>query len=274
MKCTNTLRKKINGLELNLEGEKIEDVLEIFIETLYKGIECENYKIRPIIPEDENFKEFISLNQSLIYKYANNIKKDYDFKFLDPENEYSNIYLYIVESLHLFFRKHCNEDVELFKYYIEDSNKTYVKNNDVEYTFSEFMHMSVERMIKEENKLHEKSIEKGNTRESGRYARIDLDATAENEEDEEIEINFYKMGLYTSLHDEDKRSYEDILQDNIREMKRIQDKLSTVLTKSQVEFITTETYGCYYDFNINDFIMKTYTRQQRNQFLNQISKRE
>ena len=56
-------------------------------------------------------------------------------------------------------------------------------------------------------------------------------------------------------------------------MKRIQEKLSTVLTKSQVEFITTETYGCYFDIKLNDFVMKEYTKQQRNQFFNQISKR-
>ena len=40
-----------------------------------------------------------------------------------------------------------------------------------------------------------------------------------------------------------------------------------------MEFITTETYGCYFDIELNDFIMREYTRQQKNQFLNQISKR-
>ena len=182
MKGTNILREKINSPKVNLEGQKFEDVVEIFINSLYKGGEGESYFIRAIIPEDENFKEFISINESLVYKYANNIKKDYDYKLLDPESEYANIYLYIIESLYLFFRKHCNKDIELFKSYIEDSNKTYVNSKNVEYTFSNFMYMSVERMIKEENKLHEKSLEKGCMNESDRFARIDLDATEETEE--------------------------------------------------------------------------------------------
>lgn len=273
MKGTNILREKINSPKVNLEGQKFEDVVEIFINSLYKGVEGESYFIRAIIPEDENFKEFISINESLVYKYANNIKKDYDYKLLDPESEYANIYLYIIESLYLFFRKHCNKDIELFKSYIEDSNNTYVNSKNVEYTFSNFMYMSVERMIKEENKLHEKSLEKGCMNESDRFARIDLDATEETEEGKDKEIELYSMGLYTLIQEEDSRSEEQILKDNIKEMKRIQEKLSTVLTKSQVEFITTETYGCYFDIKLNDFVMKEYTKQQRNQFFNQISKR-
>ena len=133
--------------------------------------------------------------------------------------------------------------------------------------------MSLGRMIKEENKLHEELLEKGNMRESGRFARIDLDATLETEDGKEKDIDLYSMELFTLLQDEDSRSDEQILKDNIKEMKRVQDKLSTVLTKAQVEFITTEVYGCYFDININDFVMKEYTKQQRNQFLNQISKR-
>lgn len=273
MKGTNILRKKINSSKVNLEGQKFEDIVNIFINSLYKGVEGKIYFIKSIIPGDENFKEFISINESLIYKYANNIKKNYDYKLLDPESEYANIYLYIIESLHLFFRKHCNKDIELFKSYIEDSNNTYVNSKNVEYTFSNFMYMSVERMIKEENKLHEKSLEKGCMNESDRFARIDLDATEETEEGKDKEIELYSMGLYTLIQEEDSRSEEQILKDNIKEMKRIQEKLSTVLTKSQVEFITTETYGCYFDIKLNDFVMKEYTKQQRNQFFNQISKR-
>ena len=45
------------------------------------------------------------------------------------------------------------------------------------------------------------------------------------------------------------------------------------MTKSQVEFIVTETYGCYFDIDLNDFIMKQYSKQQRNQYFHQISKR-
>lgn len=256
-----------------LIGQKFENIIGEFIESLYEGVNEESHKIKAITPEDKNFKEFISLNKSLVYQYSNNIKKDYDFKLLDAENEYANIYLYIVESLYLFFRKHCNEDIELFKSYIEDSNKTYVNSKNVEYSFSEFMYMTVKRMIIEENKLHEKSLEKGCMNESDRFARIDLDATVETEEGKEKDRELYSMGLFTLIHDEDSRSEEQILKDNIKEMTRIQDKLLTVLTKSQMEFITTETYGCYYDTNINDFVMKEYTKQQRNQFFNQISKR-
>lgn len=273
MKSTNILKDNSRVLEFNLKGEKFEDIVEIFMNSLYRKTKGAGHKIRAIIPEDENFKEFISINESLVYKYANNIKKDYDYKLLDPESEYANIYLYVIESLYLFFRKHCNKDIELFKSYIEDSNKTYINSKNVEYTFSNFMYMSVERMIKEENKLHEKSLEKGCMNESDRFARIDLDATEETEEGKDKEIELYSMGLYTLIHDEDSRSEEQILKDNIKEMKRIQEKLSTVLTKSQVEFITTETYGCYFDIKLNDFVMKEYTKQQRNQFLNKISKR-
>ncbi|MDD7757000.1 MAG: hypothetical protein PUJ51_21345 [Clostridiales bacterium] len=273
MKGTNILREKINSSKVNLECQKFEDIVEIFINSLYRETKGAGHAIRAIIPEDENFKEFISINESLVYKYANNIKKDYDYKLLDPESEYANIYLYIIESLYLFFRKHCNKDIELFKSYIEDSNNTYVNSKNVEYTFSNFMYMSVERMIKEENKLHEKSLEKGCMNESDRFARIDLDATEETEEGKDKEIELYSMGLYTLIQEEDSRSEEQILKDNIKEMKRIQEKLSTVLTKSQVEFITTETYGCYFDIKLNDFVMKEYTKQQRNQFFNQISKR-
>lgn len=273
MENTNILKDNSKVLELNLEVKKIEEIVEIFINSLYKKKKGLYHTITPITPEDENFKEFISLNQSLIYKYSSNIKKDYDFKFLDPENEYASIYLYIVESLYLFFRKHCNDDVELFKSYIEDSNKTYINNNHVEYTFSEFMYMTVKRFIIDENVRHEKSLEKGCMNESNKYARFDLDTTVETEEGKEKDIELYSEGLFTLLEDEDTRSDEQVLQDNIREMIRIQDKLSTILTKSQVEFITTETYGCYYDTNINDFVMKEYTKQQKNQFFNQISKR-
>lgn len=273
MKSTNILKDNSRVLEFNLKGEKFEDIVEIFMNSLYRKTKGAGHKIRAIIPEDENFKEFISINESLVYKYANNIKKDYDYKLLDPESEYANIYLYIIESLYLFFRKHCNKDIELFKSYIEDSNNTYVNSKNVEYTFSNFMYMSVERMIKEENKLHEKSLEKGCMNESDRFARIDLDATEETEEGKDKEIELYSMGLYTLIHEADSRSEEQILKDNIKEMKRIQEKLSTVLTKSQVEFITTETYGCYFDIKLNDFVMKEYTKQQRNQFLNKISKR-
>ncbi|WP_270305228.1 hypothetical protein [Terrisporobacter petrolearius] len=273
MESTNTSKDNSKVLELNLEGQKIEDIVEIFINSLYRKTKELGHTIRPIVPDDKNFKEFISLNQSLIYKYSSNIKKDYDFKFLDLENEQANIYLYIVESLYLFFRKHCNENVELFKSYIEDSSKTYINNNDVEYTFSEFMYMTVKRFIIDENVKHEKSLEKGCMNESDRFARFDLDATIETEEGKEKGIELYSIGLFTLLEDEDTRSDEQVLKDNIKEMKRIQDKLSTALTKSQVEFITTETYGCYYDTNINDFVMKEYTKQQRNQFFNQISKR-
>ena len=273
MKSTNILKDNSRALEFNLKGEKFEDIVEIFIKSLYRKTKGAGHAIRAILPEDENFKEFISINESLVYKYANNIKKDYDYKLLDPESEYANIYLYIIESLYLFFRKHCNKDIELFKSYIEDSNKTYINSKNVEYTFSNFMYMSVERMIKEENKLHEKSLEKGCMNESDRFARIDLDATEETEEGKDKEIELYSMGLYTLIQEEDSRSEEQILKDNIKEMKRIQEKLSTVLTKSQVEFITTETYGCYFDIKLNDFVMKEYTKQQRNQFFNQISKR-
>lgn len=273
MESTNTLKDNSKVLELNLEGQKFEDIVEIFINSLYRKTKASGHTIRAVTPEDENFKEFISLNQNLIYKYSSNIKKDYDFKFLDPENEHANIYLYIIESLYLFFRKHCNEDAELFKTYIEDSNKTYINNNDVEYTFSQFMHMTVKRFIIDENVKHEKSLEKGCMNESNKYARVDLDATVEIEEGKEKDIDLYSVGLFTLLEDEDTRSEEEILKDNIKEMTRIQDKLLTVLTKSQMEFIMIETYGCYYDTNINDFVMKEYTKQQRNQYFNQILKR-
>ncbi len=273
MKGINILREKINSCEDNLEGQKIEEIVDIFINSLYKEVEGKSYSIRAITPEDINFKNFIEINKKLVYKYSNNIKKDYDNKLLDAENEYANIYLYIIESLYLFFRNHCYSDVELFKTYIEDSNKTYINSEGKEYTFDKYMYMSLKRMIIEENKLYEKSLEKGCMNESDRFARVDLDATVETEEGKEKDIELYSMGLFTSIHDEDSRSEEQILQDNIKEMKRIQDKLSTVLTKAQVEFITTETYGCYYDTNINDFVMPQYSKQQRNQFLNQISKR-
>ena len=112
-------------------------------------------------------------------------------------------------------------------------------------------------------------------RESGRFARIDLDATVKIKEGKEKEkdIELYSRGVFTSLHDEDSRNEEQILQGNIKEMKRLQKKLLTVLTRSQMEFITIETYGCYFDIELNDFIMREYTKQQKNQFLNQISKR-
>ncbi|WP_343344865.1 hypothetical protein [Terrisporobacter petrolearius] len=273
MKGTNVLRKKINSCKGDLEGQNFENIVKIFIESLYEGVEEGSYYIKAITPEDENFKKFIEINKKLVYKYANNIKKDYDEKLLDVENEYANIYLYIIESLHAFFKNHCDSDVDLFKSYIEDSNKTYTNSEDKEYTFAKYMYMSVKRTIIEENKLHEKSIEKGNMRESGRFARIDLDATVKTKEGKEKDIELYSRGVFTSLHDEDSRSEEQILQGNIKEMKRIQKKLLTVLTRSQMEFITTETYGCYFDIELNDFIMREYTKQQKNQFLNQISKK-
>lgn len=109
--------------------------------------------------------------------------------------------------------------------------------------------------------------------ESNTYARLDLDANVYTEEGKEKEVELYSKGLFTSLYDEDARSEEQILKDNIKEMKRIQEKLLTVLTKSQMKFITIETYGCYFDIELNDFVMKEYSKQQRNQFFNQISKR-
>lgn len=275
MKGTNVLRENLKSYKSNLEGQKIEAVVGIFINSLYKEVKGESYRIITITPEDKKFKDFIEINKKLVYKYSNNIKKDYDEKLLDSENEYSNIYLYIIESLHVFFKNHCDSDVDLFKSYVEDSNKTYVNSEDKEYTFAKYMYMSVKRMIIEENKLHEKSIEKGNMRESGRFARIDLDATVKTKEGKEKEkdIELYSRGVFTSLHDEDSRNEEQILQGNIKEMKRLQKKLLTVLTRSQMEFITIETYGCYFDIELNDFIMREYTKQQKNQFLNQISKR-
>ena len=274
MSSSNKLKKILNVSESNLECKKFEDVVDIFINSLYKSIiKGSSYSIRTIISKDKNFKDFIRKNKKLVYKYANNIKKNYDEKLLDSENEYANIYLYIMESLYIFFKNHCDSDVELFKLYIEDSNKTYINSEGKKYTFAKYMYMSLGRMIKEENKLHEELLEKGNMRESGRFARIDLDATLETEDGKEKDIDLYSMELFTLLQDEDSRSDEQILKDNIKEMKRVQDKLSTVLTKAQVEFITTEVYGCYFDTNINDFVMKEYTKQQRNQFLNKISKR-
>lgn len=275
MRVTNELKETKNVYGGQSEGLKFEDIAEIFIESLYKSInEKTSYSIRPIEkPNDKNFKNFIAINRKLVYKYANNIKKNYDEKLLDSENEYANIYLYIIESLYIFFNNHCKSDIDLFKLYIEDSNKTYINSEGKEYTFAKYMYMALDRMIKEENKLHEKSIEKGNMRESGRFARVDLDATLETEGVKEKDIELYSMGAYEEICDEDIRTYEETLEDEIKEMKSIQDKLSTVLTKSQMEFITTEVYGCYYDTNINDFVARKYTKQQRNQFFNQISKR-
>ena len=284
---TKVLKQKSERIELIIEGENFKQVAKTFIESLYEpnfniqssenvkgiGIKEDSYSIRAIIPKDKNFKKFIDINKNLVYKYANNIKKNYDNKLLDPENEYSQIYLYIMESLYIFFKNHCNSDVELFKLYIEDSNKTYINSEDKKYTFAKYMYMSLDRMIKEENKLHEKSLEKGNMRESGRFARIDVDATSKTEDGNEKDIDLYSMELFTLLHDEDSRTDEQILKDNIKEMKRIQEKLLTVLTKSQMKFITIETYGCYFDIELNDFVMKEYSKQQRNQFFNQISKR-
>lgn len=274
MKDKNALIEGSNVKEDNIEIQKFENVVDTFIKSLYKSsTKGESYSIRAIESEDENFKNFIEINKKLVYKYANNIKKDYDKKLLDSENEYSNIYLYIIESLYIFFKNHCNSNVEIFKSYIEDSNKTYVNSEEKEYTFAKYMYMSVKRMIIEENKLYEKSLEKGCMNESDRFARIDLDATVETEEGKEKDMDLYSVGLFTLLEDEDTRSDEQILQDNIKEMKRVQGRLSTVLTKAQVEFITTEVYGCYFDTDINDFVMREYTKQQRNQFFNQISKR-
>lgn len=274
MSSSSRLIKNLNVSESNLEGQKLEDIVDIFINSLYKSIiKANSYSIRTITSKNANFKDFVKRNERLVYKYANNIKKNYDEKLLDSENEYANIYLYIMESLYTFFKNHCNSDIELFKLYIEDSNKTYINSEDKKYTFAKYMYMSLDRMIKEENKLHEKSLEKGNMRESGRFARIDLDATSETGDGNEKDIDLYSMELFTLLHDEDSRTDEQILKDNIKEMKRIQGKLLTVLTKSQMEFITTETYGCYFDIKLNDFVMKEYSKQQRNQFLNQISKR-
>ncbi len=284
---TKVLKQKSESIELIIEGENFKQVAKTFIESLYepnfniqssenvKGISIkeDSYSIRAIIPKDKNFKNFIDINKNLVYKYANNIKKNYDNKLLDPENEYSQIYLYIIESLYAFYKNHCNADVELFKLYVKDSNKTYINRESKEYTFAKYMYMSVSRMIKEENKLHEKSLEKGCMIESNTYARLDLDANVYTEEGKEKEIELYSKGLFTLLYDEDARSEEQILKDNIKEMKRIQEKLLTVLTKSQMEFITTETYGCYFDIKLNDFVMKEYSKQQRNQFFNQISKR-
>lgn len=287
MKGTNVLREKINTLEGNLEGQKFEDVLEKFIKELYEpklnidsvenmkvdGIKGESYSIRAIKPKDKNFKNFIAINEKLVYKYSNNIKKNYDNKLLDAENEYSNIYLYIVESLYYFYVNHCNCDSILFKLYIENSNKTYVNSEDKKYTFAKYMFMSLDRRIKEENKLHEKSIEKGNMNANGRFSKIELDATSIDEEGKEVDIDLYSIGGYKELGDEDIRTYEETLEDNIKEMIRVQDKLSTILTNAQVEFIVNETYGCYYDIEIDDFVIKEYTKQQRNQYFNQISKR-
>lgn len=274
MKDINTLRVNSNGLKSNLEGQKFKDIVDIFINSLYKPSLKENsYSIKVTTPKDENFINFININKKLVYKYANNIKKNYDEKLLDPENEYANIYLYIVESLYIFFKNHCDSDIELLKSYIKDRNKTYVNSEGKEYTFAKYMYMSVKRMIIEENKLYEKTLEKGCMNESNRFARIDLDATVENEDGKAQDIELYSMGLFTLLHDEDVRSSKEILKDNIQEMKRIQEKLSSILTKSQVEFIVTETYGCYFDIDLNDFIMKQYSKQQRNQYFHQISKR-
>ena len=248
MSSSNRLIKNLNVSESNLEGQKLEDIVDIFINSLYKSIiKANSYSIRTITSKDANFKDFVKRNERLVYKYANNIKKNYDEKLLDSENEYANIYLYIMESLYMFFKNHCNSDIELFKLYIEDSNKTYINSEYKKYTFAKYMYMSLDRMIKEENKLHEKSLEKGNMRESGRFARIDVDATSKTEDGNEKDIDLYSMELFTLLHDEDSRTDEQILKDNIKEMKRIQEKLLTVLTKSQMKFITTETYGCYFD---------------------------
>lgn len=278
MKGTNILRKNLNSLESNLEGQKFEDMAKIFIESLYESNLKENsHFIKDKKNMNKNLKKFMNTCRKWVREYASNIKRDYTKNpqkdLLDIENEESNIYLYIVESLNYFYIKHCNSNIELFKEYINNNNKTYVNIENKEYTFNQFMYMSVERKIKEENKLLEKCLEKGNMDLNGVYSKVELDSTIETEEGKEKEIDLYNMGLFRLLHDEDRRSDEQILQDNIREMKRIQDKLSTVLTKLQVEFITTEVYGCYYDLNINDFVIKEYTKQQRNQFLNQISKR-
>lgn len=275
MKDIKTLKEKINISEGRLERQNMEDIVEIFIESLYQPILKENsYSIISIEhPKDKNFKKFMEINKKLVYKYANNIKKNYDEKLLDPENEYANISIYIVESLYIFFKNHCNEDVETFKLYIEDSNKTYTNSEGKEYIFSKFMYMAVDRMIKEENKLHEKSIEKGNMKETGKFARIHLDATTETEDGKEKDIELYSMGLFTLIREDDGKTDKEILEDDIKEITRVQNKLYTVLTKAQVEFIVTETYGCYYDIDKEDFIKKIYTKQQRNQFFNQISKR-
>ena len=127
MSSSNRLIKNLNVSESNLEGQKLEDIVDIFINSLYKSIiKANSYSIRTITSKDANFKDFVKRNERLVYKYANNIKKNYDEKLLDSENEYANIYLYIMESLYMFFKNHCNSDIELFKLYIEDSNKTYI----------------------------------------------------------------------------------------------------------------------------------------------------
>lgn len=274
MKGTKTLREKTNTLERQSQGQKFEDVVKIFIESLYRQTSSkESYGIRAITPEDKNFKNFIAINEKLVYKYANNVKKNYDETLLDAENEYANIYLYIVESMYHFYMNHCNSDTRLFKSYIENSNKTYVNSEDKEYTFSKFMFMSLSRKIKEENKTHEKSIEKGNMNANGRFSRIDLDATNEDGNGQDVDTELYSIGAYGEIQDEDIKTYEETLEGNIKEMIRVQNKLSTILTRSQVEFITQETYGCYYDIERDEFVIKEYTKQQRNQYFNQISKR-
>ena len=108
---------------------------------------------------------------------------------------------------------------------------------------------------------------------NGRFSRIELDATNENEDGQDVDIELYNMGAYREIQDEDIRTNEETLQDNIKEMIRVQNKLSTILTNSQVEFITQETYGCFYNVEKDKFIIKEYTKQQRNQYFNQISKR-
>lgn len=277
MEDTNILREKINSCESNLRGQKFEDVVKIFIESLYEVTSrVDSYSIKNKRKMDGNLKKFMNASKKWVKVYASNIKRDYkdeSKKLLDIENEEANIYLYIIESIYYFYIKHCNSNLELFKEYIRNNNKTYINTENKEYTFNKFMYMSMERKIKEENKLLGKSLEKGNMDLNGVFSKFEVDATVKLSDGQEKEIDLYSMGLFTLLETEDIRSEEQILKDNIREMIRIQDRLLTVLTRSQMEFVTTEIYGCYYDKDKEDFIMKMYTKQQKNQYLNQISKR-
>lgn len=268
-----------NTLEINSKGsteavEGLNDIIDTFINSLYKAtIKNDSYHIKKGIPEDDNFKNFIGICEKLVYKYANNIKLNYDWKLLDAENEYSNIYLYITEALHRFYKSHCNSDIELFNAYIEDSNKTYINTNNKEYTFSEYMHMTVNRMIKVENLGHEKGIEKNNLKRN-KYARVELDATTETDEGKEIDIELYSLGIYDTLENTDIKAYEETRKANKKELQRVQDKLLTALTRKQTEFIMVMTYGCYYKDDKDEIIInRTYTKQQKNQYFNQIQKR-
>ena len=77
MSSSNRLIKNLNVSESNLEGQKLEDIVDIFINSLYKSIiKANSYSIRTITSKDANFKDFVKRNERLVYKYANNIKKN------------------------------------------------------------------------------------------------------------------------------------------------------------------------------------------------------